>query len=230
MVRGSRFTAHPSCLLEFRRPVSNIAKRRARACAAPWPTRTATRSPTRPMRPSLSMTSPQRTETIASGLMSSISVSPTFELHHPPQRQLGLVEHRVDGDLGLADLGGEMVLPDRVAAELLAHEHLQQDAADRLDRRIGQQQFDLAAAILHVDAQPHQDRRVRRPGDGGEARIGLHPVDVELHRRQRLEGQLGVGQHHLDHALDEIGLDRRVGPALDAHRRWIRGGRRAARR
>src|SRR5690606_29288567 len=42
------------------------------------PTRTATRSPTRPMRPSVSRTSPQRTVTIASGFFSSISVSPTL--------------------------------------------------------------------------------------------------------------------------------------------------------
>src|SRR6202158_5032299 len=41
-------------------------------------TRTATRSPTLPMRPSVSVMSAQRTVTIASGLSSSISVSPTF--------------------------------------------------------------------------------------------------------------------------------------------------------
>src|SRR5579863_3200968 len=41
------------------------------------PTRTATRSPTRPMRPSVSMTSPQRTITGASDFSSNISVSPT---------------------------------------------------------------------------------------------------------------------------------------------------------
>src|ERR1700691_5747710 len=41
------------------------------------PTRTATRSPTRPIRPSVSVTSPQRTITGASDLSSSISVSPT---------------------------------------------------------------------------------------------------------------------------------------------------------
>src|SRR4051794_27092694 len=40
-------------------------------------TRTATLSPTRPMRPSVSATSPQRTVTSASGLSSSVSVSPT---------------------------------------------------------------------------------------------------------------------------------------------------------
>ena len=141
-----------------------------------------------------------------------------LEIHHPAQRQLGLVEHRIDGDLGLPDLGGEMAFPDRIAAELLAHEHLEQNAADRLDRRVGQQQLDLAAAVFHVDAQPHQDRGVGGPRDRGKARIGLQPVDVELHRRQRLEGELGVGQHHLDHALDQVGLDRGVGPALDADR------------
>src|SRR6185312_6103433 len=43
-----------------------------------FPTRTATRSPTRPMRPSVIVMSPQRTVTIASGLISSISVSPTL--------------------------------------------------------------------------------------------------------------------------------------------------------
>jgi hypothetical protein len=32
------------------------------------------------------------------------------------------------------------------------------------------------------------------------------------------ERHLGVGQHDFDHALDEIGLDRRVGPAFDADR------------
>src|SRR5581483_5966866 len=41
-------------------------------------TRTATRSPTRPMRPSVSVTSPQRTLTIASGFISSVSVSPAL--------------------------------------------------------------------------------------------------------------------------------------------------------
>src|SRR5206468_3222653 len=41
-------------------------------------TRTATRSPIRPMRPSLSVTWPQRTLTSASDLTSSISVSPTL--------------------------------------------------------------------------------------------------------------------------------------------------------
>ena len=81
-----------------------------------------------------------------------------------------------------------------------------------------QQELDRAAAILHVDAQPHQDRRIGRPRDRGEARIGLQPVDVELDRRERTERNLGVRQHHLDHALDEAGFDRRVGTALDADR------------
>ena len=40
----------------------------------------------------------------------------------------------------------------------------------------------------------------------------------EGHRRQRPERLLGVGQHHLDQPLDQIGLDRGVGPAFDAQR------------
>ena len=115
-----------------------------------------------------------------------------------------------------------MAFPDRVAAEFFAHEHLQQHAADRLDGRVGQQQLDIAAAVFHVDAQPHQDRGVGRTADRGEARIGLEPVDGEGHRRQRPERLLGVGQHHLDQPLDQAGLDRGVGPALDAERRWPR--------
>ena len=170
------------------------------------------------MRPSVSVTSPQRTVTMRVGLELEHQRVADLELHHLPQRQPRLVQHGIDRDLGLADFGGEMAFPDRVAAELLAHEHLQQHVADRLDRRVGQQQFDVAAAIFHVDAQPHQDRGVGRPRDRGEARIGLQPVDVELDRRQRLEGELGVGQHDLDHALDQIGLDRGVGPALDPDR------------
>ena len=79
------------------------------------------------------------------------------------ERQRRLIEHGVDRDLGLAHLGGEVAFPGRVAAEFLAHEHLQQHFADRLDRGVGQQQLDGAAAILHVDTQPHQDRGIGRP-------------------------------------------------------------------
>jgi len=43
-----------------------------------------------------------------------------------------------------------------------------------------------------------------------------------MHRRQGLEGGAGVGQHDLDHPLDQNPLDRRIGPTLDAQ------GRRAA--
>ncbi len=82
----------------------------------------------------------------------------------------------------------------------------------------GQQQLGMAAAVFHVDAQAHEDRRVRRPRDRGKARIGLDPVDVQLDRRQRLERKLGIGEYNLDHAFDEVGLDGRIGTALDPHR------------
>ena len=54
--------------------------------------------------------------------------------------------------------------------------------------------------------------------DRGKARIGLEAVDRERDRRQRPERLLGIGQHDLDQALDQIGLDRGVGPAFDAQR------------
>jgi len=91
-------------------------------------------------------------------------------------------------------------------------------AADPGPARAQAHELELAAAVLHVDAQPHQDRGIGRTRDGGETGIGLHPVDVEFHRRQRLERQLRIGQHHLDHALDEIGFDRRVRAAFDPNR------------
>ena len=98
------------------------------------------------------------------------------------------VEDGVDLDLGGPELGGQVAFPDVVAAELLAHELLQQHLADRFERRVGQQQLDAAAAVFHVDAQLHQDGGVGRPRDGGEARVGLQAVERESHRRQRLEG------------------------------------------
>src|ERR1700722_19809473 len=60
--------------------ISNMAKvvLGLRKCL---PTRTATRSPTRPMRPSVNVTSPQRTMTMASDFISSISVSPTLSFN-----------------------------------------------------------------------------------------------------------------------------------------------------
>ena len=98
------------------------------------------------------------------------------------------VEDRVDLDAGGPQFGGQMAFPDGVAAELLAHELLQQQLADRFQRRVGQQQFDAPAAIFHVDAQLDQDGGVGGARDGGKARIGLEAVEREIDRRQRLEG------------------------------------------
>ncbi len=115
-----------------------------------------------------------------------------------------------------------MAFPDVVAAELLAHELLQQHFPDRFQRRIGQKKLDSPAAVFHVDAKLDQDGGVGRPGDGGEARIGLQPVQVEGDGRQGFEGQAGVVQHHLHHPLHQHPFDRGVGAPLDPQ------GRRAA--
>ncbi len=53
------------------------------------------------------------------------------------------------------------------------------------------------------------------PGNGGKTRVAFDPVDVELDRRERLEGEFGVGENQLNHPLDEVGFDRRVGPPFD---------------
>ena len=106
-----------------------------------------------------------------------------------------------------------------VAAEFLAHELLQQQLADRLQRGIGQQQFGAPAAVFHVDAQLDQDRGIGGTRDGGEARIGFQAVEREIDRRQRFEGGAHVLQDHFDHALHQGAFDGGVGTAFDAHRR-----------
>src|SRR3546814_1956293 len=67
-------------------------------------------------------------------------------------------------------------------------------------------------------AQPRDDRRVGRSRDRREARVGFEAVEAEGHGTQRIEGGRQVGKDEGDHALDQIALDRRVGPALDTHR------------
>src|SRR5271163_3583386 len=58
---------------------------------------------------------------------------------HLAQRGGDLVEHAVDADVGVPELARQVVFPDRVAAELLAHEHLEQDLAHWLQSGVGQQ-------------------------------------------------------------------------------------------
>src|SRR5215208_3789672 len=108
-----------------------------------------------------------------------------------------------------------MAFPDVVASELLAHEALQEEIADRLDRGVGQKDLEHPSAPFHIELEGDQDRGVRRARDGGEAGIGLDPVDDELHRRERVEGKLRVAEHDLDHALDEAHLDCREGPSVE---------------
>ena len=108
-----------------------------------------------------------------------------------------------------------MPFPDGVAAEFLAHEHLQQLLADGLDRGIGQKDLDLAAAVVHVDPEIDEDGGIGGTGDRGETRVGLETFEAEGDRGQRLERLLGIFENDLDHAPCQRQLDRGVGPPLD---------------
>src|SRR5674476_908771 len=59
-----------------------------------------------------------------------------------------------------------------------------------------------------------------RPYTTIETNLVKRLVEVVLADAEQafLEGLLGIGQHHFDQPLDEIGFDRGVGPALDAQR------------
>ena len=107
------------------------------------------------------------------------SVLPTSSAQDVAQADRLLLEHCAQLDSGHPDLARQMVLPDRIAAELLAHEHLQKQVTGGLQGRVGDQELDRAAAILEVDAQAEDDAAIARPGDRGEARIGLHPLEAE---------------------------------------------------
>ena len=126
-------------------------------------------------------------------------------------------------DAGDPDLVGEVVLPDRIAPELLAHEHLQQQVAGGLQGGVGDQELDGAAAVLEIDPQPEHDAAIAGPGDRGEARVGLHALEAEVDRRDRREGLAQIVQDQPDQPLDQGGLDRGVGPPLDPHRVPCRG-------
>ena len=143
-------------------------------------TRTATEEPTRPMRPVSSGTPRQRSSILESGRGVQHHGLADFQIHDLVQRHHLFVENGVDIDLGGPQFGRQMAFPDGIAAEFLAHELLQQQLADRLQRRIGQQQFGAPAAVFHVDAQLDQDGGIGGPGDGGEARIGLQAVEREM--------------------------------------------------
>ncbi len=130
------------------------------------------------MRPVSSGTPPAAQFDLESGLALSMMVSPTSRFITWLSGMRLFVQDGVDLDLGGPELGGQVAFPDVVAAELLAHELLQQHLPDRLERGVGQQQLDAAAAVFHVDAQLDQDGGVGGPGDGGEARVGLQPVEA----------------------------------------------------
>jgi len=154
-----------------------------------------------PIRPSVRVTLPQRTDTSASARISSGKVSPTLSfisclsgisLHRARHRPISAP----------APLRRKMAFPDRIAAEFFAHEHLQQHAADRLDGRVRQQQLDIAA-VLHVDVQ--RTRIAALAGRLIAAKRGLVSSRSMLRpRRQRPEGLLGVGQHDFDSRLTRL--------------------------
>jgi len=75
---------------------------------------------------------------------------------------------------------------------------------------------------------PRSSMSIRSFGDdGGVGRramvakrgLGLQTLEAEVHLRQRIERGAHVAEHDVDQALDEVALDRRIGPAFDAHRR-----------
>jgi hypothetical protein len=104
---------------------------------------------------------------------------PHLEIHHVVERHRQFVEHRLDVELRAPQFGRQMAFPNRVAAELFAHEHLQQQFADRFERRVRQQQFDAPAAVFHVDAKFHKHGGIRRTRDRRKARIDLKTVEIE---------------------------------------------------
>ena len=99
-----------------------------------------------------------------------------------------LLEHGLQLDAGHPDLVGEMVLPDRVAAELLAHEHLQEQVAGRLQRGVGDQELDRAAPVLEVDPQPEHDAAIA----GGRA-IAAKRGLVSMRSNRKVTGVMGEG-------------------------------------
>ena len=171
------------------------------------------------MRPRNSGTPRQRSSILESGLALSITVWPTSRfmillsgmICSSRMASISTLVDQSSVARWLSQIG--------IAAEFLAHELLQQQFADRFERGIGQQQFGAPAAVFHVDAQLDQDGGIGGARDRREARIGLQPVELEIDRRQGLEGLAHVLKDHLDHALDERALDGGVGPSLDAHGR-----------
>ena len=142
-----------------------------------------------------------------------------LQRHHVRQPHHLLVQHRLQLDVRVHQLLGQVDFPDAVTAKFLTHELLQQQLAHRLDRGVGQHQVQTPTPVLHIDTQPRQDRGVRKPADGGKPGIDLQPFEPERHRAQRVEARGQIGQHDGNQPLDQRAFDRGVGPALDPHRR-----------
>ena len=102
--------------------------------------------------------------------------------HHVRQPHFLFVQHHIQLDIGAPEFLREMRLPDRITAEFFPHELLQQQFANRLQRGIGQEQFQAAAAVFHFDPQARQHRRIGQPGDGGKTWVNFQPLEAKGHR------------------------------------------------
>ena len=130
-----------------------------------------------------------------------------------------LLEHRLELDPGEPDLARQMVLPDRIAAELLAHEHLQQQVAGGLQGGVGDQELDRAAAILEVDAQLKAMQPL--PGRAIAAKRGL----VSIRSKRNAIGVIGANAwprssriRRTRRSTSDASIDGEW-PPLDPHRR-----------
>ena len=119
----------------------------------------------------------------------------------------------------MAQFLGQMGFPDTVAAEFLAHELLQQQFAYGFQRCIGQQDFELPAAIFHIHPEPYQHAGIGWPADHGKAWVHLKPFEAEMYRAEWFKSRRQIIQHHTDQAFHQGAFDGGIRPAFNPHRR-----------
>mmetsp|Transcript_48327 Transcript_48327/g.117598 ORF Transcript_48327/g.117598 Transcript_48327/m.117598 type:complete len:428 (+) Transcript_48327:250-1533(+) len=121
-----------------------------------------------------------------------------------------------DFDLGGLDLRLQQVDPAPVGFGGIADRRRVQHVADRLQRRVGDAEVDGAAGLADFERERgrHDDLAGRR--DGGELRLHLRALVLQLQRVDALPGLVVLGQDHFDDACDDALLGRREITALDA--------------